>query len=133
MNNIIGALETILTNFADANGYDVSWPNNGYEPDITKPYLKPYLMPAETAAPALSAGGFQSLAGIYQVNINVANGLGEQALREMTDQVLTAFSRGTTQTVNDQKTTIEKSWSSQVIGSDGWQMIPVSIRYRSIA
>ncbi len=133
IDNIQSALDSILNDWAQAEPIVVSWENLGRQTDIDEPHVASFLIPAETDAPAVGNGDSLDYTGVYQVSVYVQKGKGTIESRPLVDRLLTAFSRGTERIVDGQRTRVIKSWRSSAIDNDAWYLIPVSVRYRSIA
>ncbi len=71
------AIRTKIYNFADANSYDVAWPNEEFEPSDT--YLRFYVMQSDTAPFGMGVGSVEDYSGILQIDIvfKVNSGMSE--------------------------------------------------------
>ena len=127
-NTILSALETKLSDFATAQGYDVAWPDVKFTP--TNAYLESFILPAETGQGGLAVGSYQDYEGIYQINVVTKKGNGTADSRAMVDAVLSEFSKGSMAgTVQ-----IQKSWASGSFDRDNaYFVVPVSVRYKVYA
>lgn len=127
------ALDSILKAWADSEPIIVAWENVGRQTDIREPHVASFLLPAETGVVGLADSDCNDYTGIYQVNVYVSKGGGTGASRPLVDGLLNAFSKGTTEIVDGQKTRIEQSWRSSAIDNEAWYVVPVSVRYRSFS
>ena len=130
-NNLTGALETILRNFADTYNYPVAWPNISFDPAEDQIYLEAFLIPAPTVSVGVGYEDSQDYKGVYQVNV-VYPKARQSDYHITVDDVLRAFRRGTDHCVGGLDVSIEQSWASVTVNkNDAWSFIPVSIRYRA--
>lgn len=139
--NIIAALDTKLKSFADLNGYFIAWPGrkfpsaldetNGYDDG---PYFAVSFIPAQTGIGGLDADSYQIYNGIYQVDVRCKKGTGMVDMRNLTDALLTEFSKGSSQTNDGLKVSVLNSWASSMFDIDSlWFSTPVSISYQAFA
>ena len=127
-NTILSALETKLSNFATAQGYEVAWPDIQFSPNGS--YLESFILPAETGQGGLSVGSYQEFEGIYQINVVTRKGNGTADSRAMVDAVLAEFSKGSMAGTLQ----IQKSWASGSFDRDeSYFVVPVSVRYKVYA
>lgn len=115
----------------------VSWENKTYSPTVGTPYLRAWLLPAETDVVTLGQSPFQQRTGIFQVDVVYpAGSVGKQwegwgLAKAKAAQVVAAFTAGTKFTYNALEVTCEKAWpSSGREEGNSWYHIPVNVRYR---
>ena len=110
----------------------VAWENVPYTPTTGTPYLKPVLLPAEPFQAELGTAGANRHSGIYQISIMYPSSIvGVAALNTLAANLCDHFKRGTVLTYSGVTVTIQKAYMSAVMQETDWQMVPITIQYRT--
>lgn len=129
MSDIQAALDTLLNTWATANAIPVVWENynpNDDSPAMAGPFVKAFILPAETGSTTLGPSGYQTAQGVYQVTVAVKKGNGTAVVRPLVASLQTVFARG----VVSDGVRVLKSWPAPALTVGAWYMVPVSVRYR---
>lgn len=103
------------------------------EPDSSTPFIRLYVLSAESFPATLGQSGEDRHSGILQLDLMYPANEGEQAALAMADSILTAFRAGTSSTYNGQAVYfLGGSRSSGQIDSGRWR-ITLSIRWYALA
>lgn len=109
----------------------VAWENTGYEPTTGTLFLRPTLLPADTAGATLSDTGTDEHIGVYQVDVFAPLGEGKAEAVAMADSIAEQFKPVTELTYNSRL--VRCVAVSRGVGSrdDSWYQIPVTVSYLS--
>jgi len=128
--DISTALNTHLKNMTSAP--DIAWENKNYKPTLKTTYIRPTLLPADSAQATLGDSGTDMNPGIYQVDVFTAANKGTKAALNMADLIANRFKRGTDLTYNGRTVRIRSvSQKSGSTNTGGWYQIPIDITYIS--
>ena len=128
--NLRAALDVNLNSIVD--GLPIAWENRNYT-QTDDAYLSQFLLPAETIAVGVERGGSDVLAGIYQVMVNIPEGLGKHEALIETQKVKDQFPRSSTLEYNGTRVVIQKVWSNSALIDENFYRVPISIRYRAMS
>lgn len=128
---IRAALEVALNTWATTNGVALAFENRAYTPTTGTKYARVFLLPAETQNPSLGTN-HKRLIGIFQVSLYMPFGNGPGAGETLTDSLTTTFKRGTSFTSGSVVVRVlDDSSVAPALQEDGWNVIPVSVRYQA--
>ncbi len=127
--NIQKALNGELKSFGVANSIDAALPNEGYEPDLSKPYLEGSHRP--TSKDTADLGVSDITKGFYQININYASGRGSTLINRMADLINAVFKPGACFAHNATCVNIVRCEPGPIIPNDGWATMPITIYWDS--
>ena len=128
-NEIQGALDTQLNNYATAQDVAVDWPNVPYEPTISVSFVRPTFLPGYPEAAALGQDALNLQQGLYQVDIFTPSGAGSKAARDLAEALITSFKRGTTLTYSGVKVRIKRAGIEASRQEPEWFVLPVLIAW----
>lgn len=103
--------------------------NESYVPALNTPYLKTWLLPAETLPITLGPTGVNEYAGIFQITCIYPQSIGWNAAKIMAGRLCTHFYRNTQVTYNNILVKVRRSWVDPGFQEDAWYHIPVSVLY----
>jgi len=129
--DISAALDTNLNTFATDNSIPVAWENIDYKPTVGTLFVRPTLLPADTAPIGISYISALDHLGVYQVDViaPLDGGKGQAILKA--DLLATAFPRG--DLIYNSKIVRIKSTSRSAGVRDGaYYIVSVIINYQSI-
>lgn len=128
------ALDVAMRNFAEANSLAYQLENNALMKGTTKvemstsqPYLAGHLMSA--AVDSADLYFTDRRAGIYQIDVNYASGVGTGSINRMTDLLNAAFKPGTVLTRTPICLEITKFSPERPTVQNGWATKPVTIEW----
>jgi hypothetical protein len=128
------ALDIALKTFATDNSIAYQLENgplllNGVavEMSTSQPYLAGYLLPSPVDAADLYFTDRR--AGIYQIDVNYASGVGTRPINRMTDLLNAAFKPGTVLTRSPVCLEITRFSQENLGGGNGWATKPVTIEW----
>lgn len=128
------ALDTAMRNFAEANSLAYQLENNALMKGTTKvemstsqPYLSGYLLPSPVDAADLYFTDRR--AGIYQIDVNYASGVGTGPINRMADLLNVAFKPGTVLTRTPICLEITRFSPERPTVQNGWANKPVTIEW----
>jgi len=103
--------------------------NESYEPKLGTPYLRTWLLPAETTAITLGPSAVKEYGGIFQVDCVYPQSFGWNATKVMAGRICSHYTRGTRVTYNNILLRVLESWPGPALLEDAWYYIPVTVRY----
>ena len=107
----------------------VAWANIPFTPVSGTLYIRPHVLPNNTAQAAAGSTGIDRHEGIYQVDVLAPAGRGKKEATEMADLVANHFARGTTLAYNGTNVRLGSvSRTSGEVDEDRF-VINVSIEY----
>jgi len=109
----------------------VAWPNYGYTPTAGTLWLRPTVLPADTAAATMGDSGTDEQTGVYQIDIFAPLDEGDGAARAMADALADRFKPVTELTYNGLTVRCISGSIGGLIREDNWLHLPVKIRYLS--
>jgi len=110
----------------------VAWENVEYAPTVGTPYLRAYLLPAESEVITLGASPYIERRGIFQVDCVYPVGAGWSAAKTQAAAIVAAFPAGVSFVYNGLTVRVDRSWPGPGMpDANGWYKVPVSIRYHS--
>ncbi len=126
------AIRTKIYNFADANSYDVAWPNEEFEPSDT--YLRFYVMPSDTTPFGMGVGSVEDYSGILQIDIVFKVNSGMSEAEAIKSNIATEFQKGSYEEYNGTKVLFETLYPAKSMrdSDEAWMYIPVSIKFRCL-
>lgn len=127
--NLSAALDGHLETLSGAP--DIAWPNSQYEPAIGSSWVRPTLLPGDTAAATLGASGTDEQIGIYQVDVFTPLGAGKTAAFQLADSIAEHFKPVTELTYSGQMVRCVSVSIGAPEEAEGWYMLPVRINYLS--
>ena len=127
--NLRVALDNHLLTMTDSPPVD--WEGVFFDP-INTIYLSQSLLPAETITVGQEAGGADVLAGVYQITVNIPKGTKRNDWLVELERVKARFVRNTILVESGTRVVITKVWSSSLMTSGAYSLVPISIRYRAV-
>lgn len=108
-----------------------AWPNDGYAPTIGTLWLRPTVLPADTAAATLGSTGTDEQIGVYQIDVFAPAGVGDGASRAMTDLIADRFKPVTELTYNGRMVRCISVSIGAARTEENWYHVPVRVSYLS--
>lgn len=103
--------------------------NESYSPRQGTPFLRTWLLPAETFQITLGQDGVNEYGGIFQISCVYPQALGWNDAKVMAGRLASHFYRGTRITYNDILVKVRRAWVDPGFQEDAWYIVPVSIMY----
>lgn len=128
MININKALDKRLDSMS--GGYPIAWENTPYSPTLETVYLRPTLLPANSAGFNVK-GTTDSHQGIYQIDIYASKDKGKSEIYSAVSVISAHFARGLQLTESSEQVVIGPLSISPMRIDEAWAVVSVSVRYRS--
>ena len=126
---IFEALATKLAALTLSPTMQVAWPNVDFTPPASG-YLRATHLPADTRQASLGDAGLNRHIGIFQVDVFLAEGGGETAVKDIAGAVIAHFKRGTVLTTGGIVLKVnEPPTLGPVLKASPYIQAPVTIRY----
>lgn len=108
---------------------DVAWPNEPFEPDTDRLFLRPTCMFAQTSVASLGTHGFERLQGVYQISVFEVAGNRMDAVESIARKLVDHFRGGTFLDCCGYELRIRTAYMSTGIEDELRYHIPVSVNW----
>jgi hypothetical protein len=108
---------------------DVAWPNYGFEPTLGTLWIRPTVLPADTAAATYGDSGTDEQTGVYQIDVFAPLDEGDGEVRQMADTIADRFKPTTAITYNGLTVRCISVSIEGLTREENWLHLPVKIKY----
>jgi Bacteriophage related domain of unknown function len=126
--------EALMAKLRDFGEPEVAWPNMGYAPKSTTPYLRPTVLFGFSNIPGVADDDTAQYDGIFQVDIFWPENQGLTQPINKAKALEDYFAKGTDLSTDEVKIKIQnKPFISPAQQEPGWVQVPVSVPWRAFA
>lgn len=108
----------------------VAWENYPFSPTTGTPYLRAWILPAESDVVTLGPNPVILRTGIFQIDCCYPLGKGWGPAKSKAAEIVEDFKAGTRFVYNGLTVQVDRAWPGPgAIDEQGWYRVPVSIKY----